>query len=131
MVSPDIRQRKPGLAASEADDVVMDDGESEEEVEYEDEPDEHEMSALDYLHSQGLSLKSLKDPSKAKTGATCRAEGSSRDKDGGQKEVAANVKAAMKARRKKALAEENEKQAKKEGGIKWMPLLFLLVSVLT
>jgi len=47
--SSELRQRK---AAPVPADVVVDDGESDEEAEYEGEPDEHEMSALDYLQSQ-------------------------------------------------------------------------------
>ena len=40
-----------------------------------------------------------------------------------------DVKKAIKARRVKAQAEEGEKVAKKEGGIKWLPLIFLIVSM--
>ena len=43
------------------------------------------------------------------------------------------MKAALKARRKRVAAAEEEKQRKKEGkegGIKWLPLLFLLVRCL-
>lgn len=47
--SSELRQRK---AAPVPTDVVVDEGESDEEAEYEGEPDEHEMSALDYLQSQ-------------------------------------------------------------------------------
>ena len=124
MADSELRQRK---AAPVPADVVVDEGESDEDAEYDEgEPDEHEMSALDYLQSQGLSLKSLKDPRTSCCGAN---DGCGGGGGGGAAAGTVNVKAAIKARKKKAQAEEGERAAKKEGGIKWLPLIFLIVSI--
>jgi len=75
-------------------------------------------------------LKSLKDPSKARTGASCCGDdGGGGGGGGGAAAGTVDVKKAIKARRVKAQAEEGEKVAKKEGGIKWLPLIFLIVSM--